>query len=67
MIGVVFATCSGVRINYTIAKRPIAKDLPKGGFGFVVWVAYDRVVDINGVLRECLESRRAFVERLVVE
>lgn len=45
----------------------IAEGVPKGGFGFVVSVAYDRVEDIDGVLLECLDLRRAFDDRLVVE
>lgn len=45
----------------------VRDSLPKGGLGFVVSVAYDRVEAISGPLRDCLDFRRAFCERLVVE
>ena len=50
-----------------MAHTLVWEDLPKGGLGFVVSVAYDRVEAISGLLRECLDFRRAFCEWLVVE
>ena len=45
-----------------VAHVSVSEVLPKGGLGFVVSVAYDRVGAISGLLRDCLDFRRAFCE-----